>query len=112
MGKGTRSRPRRQVRPKRGGRNGRLRRALGLIFYLASRHFGATVAEMIEETGAARRTVYRDLSALKEAGIRFNTERAPSLGRSSRWRLIGLPTGFERLAERTDYPRAAGTGRS
>jgi proteasome accessory factor B len=60
----------------------------------ASRH-GQTVAELAARTGVSRRTVWRDLIALQEAGFPLADESARG---GARWRLDGRP--FRQALER------------
>lgn len=75
-----------------------LQRILGLVFFLADRYFGATIAEMLEETGFPRRTLYRDLAMIEGAGLQFRKERVPAHGTANRWRLVGVSDRLVRLA--------------
>ena len=80
-------------------RGSQLKRILQLIFRLSENYFGLTFREMLKEAGASRRTLYRDLDALAETGLRVEVEWAPTL-RANRWRLRGLPARFEQMAKR------------
>ena len=59
-------------------RNGRYRplfRILKVFVALARSHFGLTFQELLEEADCRRRTLYRYLDVLQEAGVRIRTER-------------------------------------
>jgi predicted DNA-binding transcriptional regulator YafY len=79
----------RHHRPAR-GRGATLVRVLTLLRILQSRKFGITVAEAVAELRVSRRTVYRDLAALQEAGFVLGTDRDGEV----RWFL--LPARDER----------------
>jgi proteasome accessory factor B len=55
----------------RKGRGRQLDRILRLIRKFTYARAGSTLAELMEETGVSRRTVYRDLGMLRRAGFHF-----------------------------------------
>lgn len=55
-------------------------RALKLFVALCRSRFGLTILELLDEIECSRRTLYRYLGALEEAGVRIATETNPSTG--------------------------------
>jgi proteasome accessory factor B len=70
-------------------RGDQLIRQWKLLHILAARG-GRTVPELIREVKCSRRTVWRDLAVLQQAGFPLTTEQD---GRESRYRLIESPRG-------------------
>lgn len=77
-------------------RGRQLRRVLRLIRLFEQSRFGRTIPEIGRELGVTRRTVYRDLEAIEDAGYRFEKiEGAP--GEPRKWR---FPPGLRRSPDR------------
>lgn len=62
-----------------------LRRSIAMIAVLAEREDGLTLAEICDEMGVSRATVYRDLDALHRAGV--SIENISPEGHAAHWRL-------------------------
>jgi predicted DNA-binding transcriptional regulator YafY len=69
-------------------RNAEVNRQWEIVRTLEASRHGQTVAELAARTGVSRRTVWRDLIALQEAGFPIADESARG---GARWRLDGRP---------------------
>ena len=75
-----------QIRSRR-GRGATLVRVLTLLRTLEARRSGLTIAEAVDLLNTSRRTVYRDLAALEEAGYPLTSCRCSD--GDVRWSLVG-----------------------
>jgi proteasome accessory factor B len=73
-------------------RGAQLLRLLKLVRLFEHSRFGLTIAELQRETGVTRRTIYRDLALLEEAGYRFVRE-GSGAGEARKWR---FPPGLQK----------------
>ncbi len=76
-------------------RGRQLCRVLKLIRIFEQSRFGRTIPEICRELGVTRRTVYRDLEAIEDAGYRF--EKVAGDGGLRKWR---FPPGLRRAPDR------------
>ena len=72
-------------------RGNQLRRLLKLLQLFQHSRFGLTLPELQKELGVTRRTIYRDLEMLEEAGYRF--EKTGEAGAARKWR---FPAGLRK----------------
>lgn len=70
-------------------RNAEVIRQWQLLLRIEKSRFGLTVDEMAAETGVGRRTIWRDMAALQEAGFPLTSEKGADL--RTRWMLMSLP---------------------
>lgn len=76
-------------------RGRQLRRILRLIQVFEHARFGRTIPDLCRELGVTRRTLYRDLGLVEEAGYRF--EKTGGVGEPKTWRFpAGLRHGLDR----------------
>lgn len=73
-------------------RHGPVKKALAILRYLVEHRFGATIAELGEETDAKPRNVYRYIAALQEAGIRVRNVAGRGPGVKAKFRLEDRPS--------------------
>lgn len=76
---------------KKSSRHSPLKAALAILIYLAEHRFGATVGDLMEETGFKRRNIYRYIKALNEAGIEVVNCSPRGQGYRSKFRLADRP---------------------
>lgn len=55
-------------------------RPLLLLVALATRHYGRTLKELMEELGCPRRCIYRHLAFLERYGVEIRRQREPIRG--------------------------------
>ena len=72
---------------RRSNRNRPLKTALQILFYLEDHRFGATVEDLMEETGYSRRAIYRYLEVFRDVGIKLVAMGHLGRGPKRRWRL-------------------------
>jgi predicted DNA-binding transcriptional regulator YafY len=82
-------------RKKRRERGAQLQRILKLIQMFERSRYGYTIAELRKELGVTRRTLYRDLAMIEDAGYRF--EKIGAHGETRKWR---FPPGMRRAADK------------
>lgn len=70
-------------------RNAEVIRQWQLLLHIERSRFGLTVDEMAAETGVGKRTIWRDMAALQEAGFPLTSEKGAD--QRTRWMLMGLP---------------------
>jgi proteasome accessory factor B len=81
---------------KRKERGRQLLRVLRLVKLFEHSRFGLTINELRRELGVTRRTLYRDLDLLEDAGYRFVKEGGGG-GMSKKWR---LPPGMRKAPDK------------
>lgn len=65
-----------------------VKRIAALLIAFANAKHGFTIPDLIEETGMSRRTVYRYLVALEDAGIRLERRKLDADGKRVRYRAL------------------------
>ncbi len=73
------------------GRHLHFRRRLKLIVYFLENRFGGSLEELMVEIGVPRRTLYRDIVALKECGFDVRNVTRRGGDDPSKYRLMGKP---------------------
>lgn len=76
---------------KKTARHGPLKAALKIMVYLSEHRFGATIHDLMQETGRGRRNIYRYLAALNEAGIEIQNCSPRGAGIIARFRIVDRP---------------------
>lgn len=90
--------------------HGTLVRALKMYFALARSRFGMTVDDLRVEIDCTRRTVYRYLNALEQAGVEITTKREGN-GKITR-QVVAEGQRREDRAVIAGYPQVAAAGPS
>lgn len=74
-----------------------LKHAIRIVIYLCDHRFGATPADLAEETGQSIRTVWRYVKALRDAGVQIRNAREPGHGKAL-FRLVNREIWVKRMS--------------
>ena len=84
-------------------RRGKAKSCTGLMILvgLASRLYGLTVREMMQEAKVSERAVFRGITSLERMGVQIHRQREPVRGS---WRIIYRLTGIRGLRFKVERP--------